>query len=129
MLSAVWKRLVASPLRGCRLCLLAARFVQDLQLELEAARLRLLRRSQIIDVLRKAYVRDVVTIKAELARKATMTDGVRATQAYCLRVEVCLVLLHCCAETKVASNFKCFVPTTGLLSLRPRRAVATMACR
>lgn len=59
--------------------MLAARFVQDLQLELEAARLRLLRRSQIIDVLRKAYVRDVVTIKAELARKATMTDGVGAT--------------------------------------------------
>ncbi|CAM9183141.1 unnamed protein product, partial [Laminaria digitata] len=47
---------------------------QDLQLELEAVRLRLLRRSQIIDVLRKAYVRDVVTIKGELARKAAMTN-------------------------------------------------------
>ena len=61
------------------LSVFAPRFVQDLQLELEAVRLRLLRRSQIIDVLRKAYVRDVVTIKGELARKATMTDEVCAT--------------------------------------------------
>ncbi|CAM9278729.1 unnamed protein product, partial [Ectocarpus fasciculatus] len=43
-------------------------------LELEAVRLRLLRRSQIIDVLRSAYVRDVVIVKNELMRKSAMTD-------------------------------------------------------
>ncbi|CAN0481380.1 unnamed protein product, partial [Ectocarpus sp. 12 AP-2014] len=37
-----------------------AKSAQELQLELEAVRLRLLRRSQIIDALRSAYVRDVV---------------------------------------------------------------------
>lgn len=50
---------------------------QELQLELEAVRLRLLRRSQIIDVLRSAYVRDVVMIKNELMRKSGMTDEVQ----------------------------------------------------
>lgn len=49
---------------------------QELQLELEAVRLRLLRRSQIIDVLRSAYVRDVVMIKNELMRKTSMGDEV-----------------------------------------------------
>lgn len=49
---------------------------QELQLELEAVRLRLLRRSQIIDVLRSAYVRDVVIIKNELMRTSGMTDEV-----------------------------------------------------
>ncbi len=39
-------------------------------------RLRLLRRSQIIDALRSAYVRDVVIIKNELMRKSSMTDEV-----------------------------------------------------
>lgn len=52
---------------------------QELQLELEAVRLRLLRRSQIIDVLRSAYVRDVVMIKNELMRKSAMTDEVKRT--------------------------------------------------
>eukprot|EP00752_Nemacystus_decipiens_P008313 g7431.t1 len=51
-----------------------AKSAQELQLELEAVRLRLLRRSQIIDVLRSAYVRDVVMIKNELMRKSAMTD-------------------------------------------------------
>lgn len=50
--------------------------MQELQLELEAVRLRLLRRSQIIDVLRSAYVRDVVMIKNELMRKSGMTNEV-----------------------------------------------------
>lgn len=50
--------------------------MQELQLELEAVRLRLLRRSQIIDVLRSAYVRDVVMVKNELMRKSGMTDEV-----------------------------------------------------
>lgn len=50
--------------------------IQELQLELEAVRLRLLRRSQIIDALRSAYVRDVVIIKNELMRKSSMTDEV-----------------------------------------------------
>lgn len=36
-----------------------------------------MRRSQIIDALRKAYVRDVVMIKNELTRKAEMSDEVR----------------------------------------------------
>lgn len=49
---------------------------QELQLELEAVRLRLLRRSQIIDVLRSAYVRDVVMIKNELMRKTSLGDEV-----------------------------------------------------
>ncbi|CAN0569285.1 unnamed protein product, partial [Ectocarpus sp. 12 AP-2014] len=39
-----------------------------------AVRLRLLRRSQIIDALRSAYVRDVVIVKNELMRKSAMTD-------------------------------------------------------
>ncbi|CAM9221169.1 unnamed protein product, partial [Sphacelaria rigidula] len=47
---------------------------QELQLELEAARLRLVRRSQIIDALRKAYMRDVIIIKNELARKADISE-------------------------------------------------------
>lgn len=38
--------------------------------------MRLLRRSQIIDVLRSAYVRDVVMIKNELMRKSGMTNEV-----------------------------------------------------
>ncbi|CAM9442110.1 unnamed protein product [Hapterophycus canaliculatus] len=51
-----------------------AKSAQELQLELEAVRLRLLRRSQIIDVLRSAYVRDVVMIKNELMRKTSLGD-------------------------------------------------------
>ncbi|CBJ28638.1 conserved unknown protein [Ectocarpus siliculosus] len=51
-----------------------AKSAQELQLELEAVRLRLLRRSQIIDALRSAYVRDVVIVKNELMRKSAMTD-------------------------------------------------------
>lgn len=38
--------------------------------------MRLLRRSQIIDVIRSAYVRDVVMVKNELMRKASMPDEV-----------------------------------------------------
>ncbi|CAB1105899.1 unnamed protein product [Ectocarpus sp. CCAP 1310/34] len=53
-----------------------AKSAQELQLELEAVRLRLLRRSQIIDALRSAYVRDVVIVKNELMRKSAMTDEV-----------------------------------------------------
>lgn len=49
---------------------------QELQLELEAIRLRLLRRSQIIDALRKAYMKDVITIKNELTRKSSMNEEV-----------------------------------------------------
>lgn len=55
--------------------------LQELQLELEAVRLRLLRRSQIIDVLRSAYVRDVVMVKNELMRKASMPDEVGSVAA------------------------------------------------
>lgn len=73
-LQPVWHSLLRnfSPYRK----LLSFSIWQELQLELEAARLRLVRRSQIIDAIRKAYVRDVVMIKNELARKANMSDGV-----------------------------------------------------
>ncbi|CAM9739889.1 unnamed protein product, partial [Ectocarpus sp. 6 AP-2014] len=57
-----------------------AKSAQELQLELEAVRLRLLRRSQIIDALRSAYVRDVVIVKNELMRKSAMTDEEYVTQ-------------------------------------------------
>lgn len=71
--------------RKCRhVCALTA-FLQELQLELEAVRLRLLRRSQIIDVLRSAYVRDVVMVKNELLRKASMPDEVHLFQAENIR--------------------------------------------
>ena len=47
-------------------------------MELDAIRLRLLRRSQIIEVIRKAYIRDVVVLKNELMRKSATTEEVRA---------------------------------------------------
>lgn len=40
-------------------------------------RLKLLRRSQIIDALRKAYLEDVVVVKNELMRKSDMTEEVQ----------------------------------------------------
>lgn len=40
-------------------------------------RLKLLRRSQIIDAIRKAYLEDVVVVKNELMRKSAMTEEVQ----------------------------------------------------
>ncbi|CAN0567133.1 unnamed protein product, partial [Ectocarpus sp. 12 AP-2014] len=57
-------------------------------------RLRLLRRSQIIDALRSAYVRDVVIVKNELMRKSAMTDEVELVP----RRWMCMLLTSCSCE-------------------------------